>query len=161
MKTGNLLTVHKSTTLVLVLSHMNPFQAIPFYFSKIHFNNIIQYMPRSCSGLYPSGQPLDILHIFLVSVLRATCLVHLTRLGSRQLYDLGKQDTSRKVSSFTSSHSYVRFTHILIQKLFDSLPFSKAPQSTSFKSTPEYVIPMMKETKFHTHTKQHKKLHIL
>jgi hypothetical protein len=46
MKIESLLTVQNSLILALVLSHTNPFQVIPSYFFKIHFNNIIQYMPK-------------------------------------------------------------------------------------------------------------------
>ena len=131
MKTGTLLTVHENTTPVLVLSHMNPFQVIPFYFSKIHFNNIIQYMPRSCSKLFP----FRLSHRYSAHISPVSLVCYMPRPShppwSRQLYDLGKQESSRKFSSFISPHSTV-FLLPLWSRHCSPSSVLKSPKTTLF-----------------------------
>ena len=49
--------IHKSPPAVPILSRINSFHASPCYFLKNHFNIIPPFMPRSSSGLFPSGLP--------------------------------------------------------------------------------------------------------
>jgi hypothetical protein len=42
--------IHNSLTLVTILNQINTVHALPPYFSTIHLNVILQYMPRSSSG---------------------------------------------------------------------------------------------------------------
>jgi hypothetical protein len=63
--------VRKSPQLVPVLTQMNPVHATPSYFSKIHFNIILQLRLCLYSGLLASGFPTKTMHAFLFPPMRA------------------------------------------------------------------------------------------
>jgi hypothetical protein len=55
--------VHKSHSLVPILSQIDPVHTTPTYLSKIHFNIIHPSTSWSSSGLFPSDFPTNILYI--------------------------------------------------------------------------------------------------
>jgi hypothetical protein len=71
------LPVHKSLPPVPILSQMNPFHTLTPYFSKIQFNVVLLSMPRSPSGLFPSGFQTEIVYVFEIAPMHAACFAHL------------------------------------------------------------------------------------
>jgi hypothetical protein len=69
-------SVHMSSPLVPIQSHINPVYALPQNFFRIHFNIILPSTSSSYKWLFRSGFPTKTLYDFLSSI-RATCLVHL------------------------------------------------------------------------------------
>jgi hypothetical protein len=65
--------VHKSPPLVPILSQFDPVPTIPSYLSKILLILSTHLRFGLPSGLFPSGFPTNILYVFLVSPIRATC----------------------------------------------------------------------------------------
>jgi hypothetical protein len=66
--------VHKSPSLVFIVSQMNPVHAFPQYFLKIHCDVILLGLS---SGLFTSGFQIKVLHVFLVSSTHATWFARL------------------------------------------------------------------------------------
>jgi hypothetical protein len=58
--------VHMSPPLVSILSHINPINTNPTYFSNIHFNIIHSHLCLP-SGVFPSDFPTNVLYAFLFS----------------------------------------------------------------------------------------------
>jgi hypothetical protein len=56
---------------------INPMHTIPSYHSKIHFHIVHPLRLGLPSGLFPSGNPTNIIYAFNFSPIRATCPVHL------------------------------------------------------------------------------------
>jgi hypothetical protein len=69
--------VHKSPTLVHILSMMTPVHNTRPCFSYIHFNIFSRLRLGLPSGLFPYGFPTKILYAFIFSPMDATCPAHL------------------------------------------------------------------------------------
>jgi hypothetical protein len=81
----------------------------------------------SC-GLFPLGVPTRTPHTFLLSPMRATCPAHPPH------------------SPHCATFSILPLLHLSKVQIFPSAPCSQTPSV--------YALPLMSETKFHTHTKQ-------
>jgi hypothetical protein len=77
METGVSLPCSQETATGPILSQMHQVHTNPSYFSKIHFNVILQSTCSLLTGLFPSGIPTTILYGFHFNPMRATCPVHL------------------------------------------------------------------------------------
>ena len=64
--------IHTRPPPVNILNQITPTHASPSYFLKIHFNSILQPMPRSSKCLFPSCLLSKNLYATLVSPIRAT-----------------------------------------------------------------------------------------
>jgi hypothetical protein len=83
-------SVHKSPSLVPILSQINPVHTTPSHIPKIHFNII--HPPTSWhSSLFPSGFPTKIQHAFILSSIRAICCANVILLDLIILIILGKE----------------------------------------------------------------------
>jgi len=124
---------------------MNQMNALPYHVSKIWFNNILPFMPRSSkwslSFRFHHQNPVCI--PFLPT--HATCSIHFT------LVDLTIQIIFCENHKSSSSCNFLHFpvtTH-LGSNVFLSTLFSNFITA--------YVLPLMWQTKFQTRIKQHAK----
>jgi len=72
--------VHKSMSLVPILSQMNPVHTFPPYFPKIHSNIILKLCLHLLHDLFPSSFLIKILYTLLICPMHATCLPILSSL---------------------------------------------------------------------------------
>jgi hypothetical protein len=77
--------IHKSRPQVPILSQMIPIYNIPSYLRSILILSTHTGFGLS-SGLFPSGFPTNILHVFLFFHIRATCPLHVFSLIARQKF---------------------------------------------------------------------------
>jgi hypothetical protein len=64
--------IHKSPSLVPILSQIYPAHDLPSYLFKFYFNIILHLRLGLSSGLFPSGYPTKTLYVFLFSSICAT-----------------------------------------------------------------------------------------
>jgi len=92
--------VHTSQPLVPILSEMNPINALPICFPKIHSNIILPP-----SGLVPSGFPTKISYAFLVSPMHGT-FINVTHFRIRYILRAGM---------LTHTHTHMQLTPLYEQ----------------------------------------------
>jgi hypothetical protein len=131
-------------------SYLEPDKPSPYHpilFSKIHFNIILPLTSTFLSGFFPSGYPTKTwIHSSSLSFVLHSLPI-LSLLTSLQSH-LAKSTT------YESPH-YAVFSSLLLFNSSSVQIFSSAYDS----ETPSvYVLPLISETKIHTHTKLYAKL---
>jgi hypothetical protein len=81
--------VHKGPLLVSILSQEDPVRNFAPYFPKIRFNIIFNLCLKLPNGLFSSRFRTEMLYAFLISHIRATCLIHLILLDFTTLMVFG------------------------------------------------------------------------
>ena len=110
-----------------------PYRCNPPFLFKIRFNIILPCRPKSLSFKFPFKPP----HAFLLSAIRVTCTNQLI------LLDLIPEYLVRNTN-------YEAPRYALFSSLFQVQVRSWTPH---YWTTSAYVLPLMGETRFHTHTK--------
>jgi hypothetical protein len=131
--------VHNSIPLISILIENNPSDALDFYFSKIHFNIILPYTSRSSNKSCVLSFPAKIVYALLSHTCNIPRPYHSSRFGNTN-------DVSREVP---------------IIKLFLMQSSTLACHIVPCSHTPSpYVLPITRDTKFHTHTKPQATLYL-
>jgi hypothetical protein len=135
--------VHNSPLLDLILSQMNPVHTLPSDSPKINFNTILSSTSRSSvRSLSFTFSDRSLVRIFSIF---HTCYIH-CRSHPLSVYDLNYIWWRVKI---TGAPHYAVFSGLLAPYIF---------LSTLISDAVSFVISLMLETKFDTHTKQQVKL---
>jgi hypothetical protein len=105
-----------------------------------HSNPILPSMPWSCKWPFSFGFPTKTLYILPPLPMRATCPAHLI------LLDLICLTISGYEYKLCATFSILPLHHTTEVQIFPSAPCSQPPSVCA--------LPLMSQTKFHTHTKQ-------
>jgi hypothetical protein len=123
-----------------ILNHMNTVHTVRLYFFIIHSNIILHLGLGLSNRSFHPGFPIQVLYALLTPPMYATFRAHLIL----------------TILSEEENHELPRFA------VFSILPLSIPSQFHIFSSLPSsqtpsiyvYVLPLMWEAKFHTHTEQ-------
>jgi hypothetical protein len=69
--------IHKSRPLILILNHLNPIHAVTFYFFTNDFSVTVTLRTGVQDCLLPSGFPIKMLYLFVISPMCTTCLAYI------------------------------------------------------------------------------------
>jgi hypothetical protein len=131
--------VHKSPSLVPILSQMNPFHTLTSYSFTIHFNTVFAPTSMSTERIFSSDFPTTNIDAFL------------TYSNSCYVIPLSYSPLVKTTNKSWSSS----LRNISQPPVISSLLAPNALLSTLF-SPSVYVIPLGQETKSHTHTQYRK-----
>jgi hypothetical protein len=136
--------LHKIPLLVPVLSQTHPFHILPHYFLKIHYNIIFLFIPRSSKWSLPFTFPdqnfLCIYHLFHAYYM--PCTPH-----TSWLYHPNNVWWCTQVMKLLIMQSFPAFCHFVP-------PTSIFTSASCSQTLLIYVLPLVWQTKFHTHTKR-------
>jgi hypothetical protein len=138
--------VHKSPSLVPILSQINSVHNLQSCFLKIQFNITFPIMPRLCKCSHPYRFSYQSRYAFLFSPIRTACPVHLALdwiilIIFRDLYEPWNSSLCNFLQPSVSS--------CLLGALSSSAPYSQTPS--------HYILPWMWQTEIHTYINQQAK----